>query len=465
MERYGLIWHFVILFIYQLQCSLGFKNLTLLIEPGGRAVPPNSSLLLECEARSDDPTRYRWRHAGQWLDSELYVTASPWTYLNGSLRIERVWLDTVGTYQCCAGTGDGILCSRNATVSVAWIGIPQVFPSSVEVEAGTSIRLLCRVEAEPPEGFKIAWFRDGLSVAVGSQRVTQLLAGSAILHITSASHGDSGQYSCRASNQYGASRTSIHTATVTVVDPTPAGQDQWGIKVPPSTTKAVVGSDAVLECLLWREERMEVSWNRTDGRPIPWQRSTVLGLHNLLIRNVTVNDSAVYRCQVEDTSSGEVDSASAALTVLGPPRFLSPMTDLVRIENAMVRIVCNVTGSPTPHVQWFHNGEEVTGPGRISMYHQPGGIAELHIWSSMPQDEGFYQCFATNDFGTVWSGMYYTLKLPETRPPVPTNVTVFVNDSTSVIVKWKQVVDPAVLSYSIYYYPTPGEFHALPDAE
>ncbi|XP_030828808.1 protogenin B [Strongylocentrotus purpuratus] len=453
MEQHSLDLCFAIAIIYCLQCCFGFSDLSFLAEPRDGVVPLNTSLLLQCEAAGLEPISYYWKH------NEEHLYQSPrWRVLNGSLSIGAVDQTTTGIYQCCARNQVGALCSRNATVSLTRIGVPEVLPDNTQVQEGASIRLLCQVDASSYGRLKVMWLKGGIPLLSGTPRIIQLPEYGAILHITSAQSSDSGLYSCNVSNEFEESQTS---AEMTVSVTTRTLESPWGILAGPEDMDAMAGSDVILECLLTGQENVDVTWKRTDRRDITLQESTSYGHHNLQLRNVSLDDQATYQCIALNLLTGEEDMVSALLYILQPPYFRLPVEDKEKSESVTGRMTCFVGGKPPPIVTWYKDGELVPIKGRVSQTTPIRGHAGemvrsmLVIWNSMVEDIGVYQCVATNEAGTVSGAMFFNVKVPENRPFRPNNVTAIVSDSHSITVRWKPVPQPDVKGYSIYYYPTP----------
>ena len=66
-----------------------------------------------------------------------------------------------------------------------------------------------------------------------------------------------------------------------------------------------------------------------------------------------------------------------------------------------VTFKCSATGTPTPEITWFHNGQKVppSTTGRI----QINSKNDLTFISLQSGDKGSVQCAATNDAGEILS--------------------------------------------------------------
>nr|XP_054750062.1 protogenin A-like [Lytechinus pictus] len=140
------------------------------------------------------------------------------------------------------------------------IGVPEVLTDNAQVREGSSIRLVCQVDASSNEMLKITWLRDGIPLVSKTSRIIQLPEYGTILQITSAKSSDSGLYRCNVSNAFEESMASTEM-TISVTKRTL--QPPWGILMGPSDTDAMAGSDVILECLLTGQDNVDVTWRRT----------------------------------------------------------------------------------------------------------------------------------------------------------------------------------------------------------
>ena len=73
-------------------------------------------------------------------------------------------------------------------------------------------------------------------------------------------------------------------------------------------------------------------------------------------------------------------------------------------HNQTLTLQCQVTGHPSPVISWYHNGELVNF---TDYFDNTTIIAENNTWTLQGGDPcnliGYWQCFATNNVGTVYS--------------------------------------------------------------
>lgn len=62
---------------------------------------------------------------------------------------------------------------------------------------------------------------------------------------------------------------------------------------------------------------------------------------------------------------------------------------------------CHVSGNPPPTVRWLKNDAPVTPEARRVSYKQTTYGSRLRIRNLDTTDTGYFQCVATNSYGTV----------------------------------------------------------------
>ncbi|KAF1537981.1 Netrin receptor DCC, partial [Eudyptes schlegeli] len=387
-----------------------FTSLRFLTEPSDAVTMRGSNVLLNCIAESDQGAPVvKWKKDAVFLN--LAVDERRQQLANGSLLIQNIvhsrhHKPDEGLYQCEASLeGIGAIISRTAKVMVAG---PLRFLSqteSVTAFAGDTVLLKCEVVGEPMP--VVHWQRnqDDLFLSPADTRVAVLPSGA--LQISRIQHGDSGIYRCLAKNP-ASSRTGNDAEVRVLADPG-LHRQQFFLQRP-SNVVAMEGKDAVLECCVSGYPPPTFTWLRGDEvLPVRSKKYSLLAGSNLLISNVTDDDSGTYTCVV--TYKNENSSGSAELSVMVPPWFLIRPSNLYAYESMDIEFECAVSGKPVPTVEWIKNGEVVIP----SDYFQIVGGSNLRILGLVKSDEGFYQCVAENEAGNAQASAQ--LIIPEPAPP------------------------------------------------
>ncbi|NXA30355.1 DCC protein, partial [Ibidorhyncha struthersii] len=391
-----------------------FTSLRFLTEPSDAVTMRGSNVLLNCVAESDQGAPViKWKKDAVFLN--LAVDERRQQLANGSLLIQNIvhsrhHKPDEGLYQCEASLeGIGAIISRTAKVMVAG---PLRFLSqteSVTAFAGDTILLKCEVVGEPMP--VVYWQRnqEDLFPSPGDTRVAVLPSGA--LQISRVQHGDSGIYRCLAKNP-ASSRTGNDAEVRVLADPG-LHRQQFFLQRP-SNVVAMEGKDAVLECCVSGYPPPTFTWLRGDeALPIRSKKYSLLAGSNLLISNVTDDDSGTYTCVV--TYKNENSSGSAELSVMVPPWFLIRPSNLYAYESMDIEFECAVAGKPVPTVEWIKNGEVVIP----SDYFQIVGGSNLRILGLVKSDEGFYQCVAENEAGNAQASAQLIIPEPAVATTAP----------------------------------------------
>ncbi|KQK77647.1 hypothetical protein AAES_123376 [Amazona aestiva] len=233
---------------------------------------------------------------------------------------------------------------------------------SVTAFIGDTILLKCEVIGEPMP--VVHWQRNQEDLLLNSADSRVAVLPSGALQISRVQHGDSGIYRCLAKNP-ASSRTGNDAEVRVLADPG-LHRQQFFLQRP-SNVVAMEGKDAILECCVSGYPPPTFTWLRGDEvLPIRSKKYSLLAGSNLLISNVTDDDSGTYTCVV--TYKNENSSGSAELSVMEEgyikvkatrdkwliksPGFLTRVNDLTG---------CNMVldSRKAPDVAMFSSGEWV----------------------------------------------------------------------------------------------------------
>ena len=205
---------------------------------------------------------------------------------------------------------------------------------------GESAHFEARLIPTDDPKLKVEWFWNGKPLRTGSRFRTFCDFGFVILEISPVYPEDSGEYSCRAFNDYG---EAVTTASMKV-------QGKRSIILESQLPKGMEGTiDKIAEL-----EGLGV---------IPSQATP-------------------------DDDTGR------------PPEFITTPSDLTLGENALAHFECKLipVNDQSMRVEWFHNGKALWAGSRIKTINDFGFVI-LEVSGVYQRDSGLYTCKATNRHG------------------------------------------------------------------
>ncbi|XP_051877732.1 LOW QUALITY PROTEIN: vascular endothelial growth factor receptor kdr-like [Pristis pectinata] len=219
----------------------------------------------------------------------------------------------------------------------------------------------------------------------------------------------SGIYYCVASNRVGMDRREINFYITNQSDALHLEAN--------AETSRIQGDDLNLTCRVRKYYEKEVSWyyqsfeNSSEvqlnlfTQRFEGNYSTSLVLN---IRNVTTNNSGIYKCKAIDTTCGNECERHTTVHIeyKTAPVLQKNLTNLEVNSSKTVTLNCNVTGQPSPVISWYKNGKQVLPASGISL---ESGSKTLIIERVEHDDEGEYKCKATNEKGTVETSAYISV--------------------------------------------------------
>uniref|UniRef100_A0AAY5EY33 protein-tyrosine-phosphatase n=1 Tax=Electrophorus electricus TaxID=8005 RepID=A0AAY5EY33_ELEEL len=179
----------------------------------------------------------------------------------------------------------------------------------------------------------------------------------------------------------------------------------------PIDQTGVQGGVASFVCQATGEPQPRITWSR-KGKKVTSQRFEVIDFEDgsssvLRVQPLrTPRDEAIYECVASNTV-GEI-SISTRLTVLRedqlPPGFptidMGPQLKVVE-RSRTATMLCAASGTPDPEITWFKDFLPISthAHGRIKQLRS----GALQIDQSEANDQGKYECVATNSAGTRYS--------------------------------------------------------------
>ncbi|VDP65223.1 unnamed protein product [Echinostoma caproni] len=193
---------------------------------------------------------------------------------------------------------------------------------------------------------------------------------------------------------------------------------------PPESVATIVGQSVLFVCLVEGNPAPKVQWKISGadvsearfGKTVRAPRGSVLRVTN----TVPSHNGAVITCMATNALGRTEQSANLIVYAderaapPGYPKFLNSFSVIVAKKNAGVELECRASGDPQPVIDWFKNSVPVdlTNP-RFEKLSE----GNLRISNLVEEDEGKYECAATNNKGTrLSSGDNLLVRAKRFRP-------------------------------------------------
>lgn len=220
----------------------------------------------------------------------------------------------------------------------------------------------------------------------------------------------SGVYSCTARNELGNRTMKI---------PFYVDDHSKPFEIEPST--AVAGDDITLTCRGTRYLYDRLNWYDPLGRRVP-SSETILRIEpytvslSIKLPNVSRNHTLGYECQAFNINSNKVINTTSVLTIdeKQVPWLMQNLTNQDVNSSSTLTLACLAYGVPTPFITWYKDKTPVTaGPG-ITLKDD----GTLTIERVKKDDEGMYECHASNAEGVAISSAVITVVGEEGKPNI-----------------------------------------------
>ncbi|CAI4227244.1 unnamed protein product [Auanema sp. JU1783] len=354
---------------------------------------------------------------------------------NYSLTIIDTYKEDSGEYKCSAGNSLGkahtVCCvrieeleSRGTRKLNHGHRAPRFrmqLPNPREVPEGTEMILVCAVTGSPvPE---IRWLKDEKPIDMTGKH-TKCENGVCSLTIFATTPEDAGTYVCEAENINGSARSSSLVCIIPPIDPVFKPRFSELLH----NVSVVEGEEMVLECSVQAKPLPSVTWYKDGLKMMVSNRmlhyTDRRGVSRLNIMNVIPEDAGEYTCEAVNSCGKDFThctvkvaesgsdmshlapvrsrSRSRSPTVMrsSPPVLIRSLMNKTVIEGKREVLELEVEGSPTPLVEWYHNGKLVAESRTLRTYFDTR-LAVLKIYEALPEHEGEYVCKISNKHGSV----------------------------------------------------------------
>ncbi|XP_057205834.1 vascular endothelial growth factor receptor kdr-like [Triplophysa rosa] len=220
----------------------------------------------------------------------------------------------------------------------------------------------------------------------------------------------SGVYSCTARNELGNRTMRI---------PFYVDDHSKPFEIEPST--AVAGDDITLTCRGTRFLFDRLNWYDPLGGRVP-SSETILRIEpytvslSIKLPNVSRNHTLGYECQAFNINSNKVVNTTSVLTIdeRQVPWLMQNLTNQDVNSSSTLTLACLAYGVPTPFITWYKDKTPVmTGPGITLKVN-----GTLTIERVKKDDEGMYECHASNAEGVAITSAVITVVGEEGKPNI-----------------------------------------------
>lgn len=321
-----------------------------------------------------------------------------------------------------------------------YIMIPPKNSTAVE---GSRVKLNCQAEGFP-NNISYHWFKNEVDV----QHVPGLMARAGIyadgsLIINSVAKDDLAWYECQPTNGLGSAPTAQAFLNVTylpvVLPMSPRIYLPQGM---PGRLDCPVDANPPVTRIVWSLNEQIIDIDRV-------QRVKVSKYGALLIKSVLKEDEGRYTCRpYSPLGSGQI-SVPVQVLVRDPPYFSLRPKSIYQCEQTQhVELPCAAEGDPAPQLTWKKvNG--VLPPSTRTLIN--GG--NLTIVRLEVEDQGTYECIATNVVTSVIATTVIIIELSSHRGPY--NVTVETT-ALSARISWLPAYDSGSTQHYVIWYRIDG---------
>ncbi|KRZ38331.1 Muscle M-line assembly protein unc-89 [Trichinella pseudospiralis] len=394
-------------------------------------------LELNCQF-SGSNLQIRWFKDGLTVSSDGHVKVESAENGWSKLIIPSLMLKDEGSYRCVASNEFGSATTKGFT-RVEFVSTSELLrakkPKTALIDFTVPLRDLRLMDSHPlllecicssSESPEIKWYKDGDLLQQSDRIIIENLPdGKCRLKIHSCTPDDEGLYRCVAEDSTG----SANTKSRVIIKPSFIGEDLSRRRSiagkaphfiePLTSQKLTQGSHLRLVCRVDGDPMPSIRWLKDGDRIYSGGRHQMNtspdGLVELIIANASPWDSGCYRCLAENEhgsartiSDVRVDRLSKKPAVDWEeeikhgraPGFIRPLTVKRIMEGNTVTLECLPFGNPFPEIRWLKDGVEVSPNERIDVQQGEDGWQRLIIKNVCLNDDSFYRCVASNEYGT-----------------------------------------------------------------
>ncbi|KAG5852568.1 hypothetical protein ANANG_G00063830, partial [Anguilla anguilla] len=349
--------------------------------------------------------RVNWLFNGKLVKSgkEFKCSKDHDTY---TLVIEKVIKEKHQGEYICEAVNEAGKTSTSSKLTVV-LRVPPVFRHKVqplEINLGSRAKFECEIEDAPNVKFK--WYKSGTEIRESEKCRIISRYNTTSMELLNPTKADSGQYTCKATNQHGSDSCSA-SLTVTEVFP-----PVFVTKPDPMTL--YVGKQARIQCVLSGSSPMNVVWQKGNipiSKDANYKITSEKNRHTLEIVKLSLTDHGEYHCRA--SNSVGTDMCSTELRVIDKPNFVKTFESVSVAVGNPLRLECQVDEDTGVTISWTRDGKKMhnTMDHKLSFEDK---LAILEITNTNLKDTGKYVCTATNDAGSSSCSSMVSVQEPPT---------------------------------------------------
>ncbi|KAH8272397.1 hypothetical protein KR018_008161, partial [Drosophila ironensis] len=286
---------------------------------------------------------------------------------------------------------------------------PTVTPlNAVVVPTGGTLFFEAKYDGIPrPE---IRWMRNGREIVENDEICVETTETTTTIRVINMTRKRTGKYEIWAKNKVGEAKSS---GSVVVSDQKPEQQIKPPRFVKPIEPKLFGEHEvALIEVVVDSEPLSSFQWF-VHNEPLKSSNEVRIvsqaNKSTLLIEDFQRKFAGPFTCRAENVGGSVTSTATVNLLETLPqeetvefesPRFIEELGKTVEVmDGESLLLNCQVTGKPTPKVEWYHNEEKITENKETTILQDVQGICQLQISEVFPENQGHYKCVASNKIG------------------------------------------------------------------
>uniref|UniRef100_A0A6P4EQL5 Titin-like n=1 Tax=Drosophila rhopaloa TaxID=1041015 RepID=A0A6P4EQL5_DRORH len=305
--------------------------------------------------------------------------------------------------------GNANIISRVDEVPREILKAPTVTPlNAVVVPTGGTLFFEAKYDGLPrPE---IKWMRNGREVIENEEIIIETTETTTTIKVINMTRKRTGKYEVWAKNKVGEAKSS---GSVVVSDQKPDEQIRPPRFIQPLEPKYFGEHEvAIIEAVVDSEPLSSFQWfvhNEVIKSSNEVRIVSQANKSTLLIEDFQKQFVGPFTCRAENVGGSVTSTATVSLIESLPqeeavefesPRFVEELIQPVEVmDGEALLLTCQVTGKPTPKVEWYHNAEKITENKETTISQDLQGNCQLQITEVFPENEGQYECVATNKIG------------------------------------------------------------------